>query len=390
MFSMMKGLLITEKGMEQTALQEIIELISAEASASERVVVFEAKSYEQLFRLCYLSQSAYKVLALFNTFSIKNTLDKDLASIKKAIDSADYGNILPKKFSFRVNCQRIGEQEYNSLDIDREAGAMILEHFKCSSVVMESPDIIFYLFINENTGYFGLDLSGTDLSKRAYKIFNHPQALKGPVGFHLLKMAEVKAKDVILDPFCGSGVIPIEAAICLKGFPVRFYNKEFQFLKLKKIDAEKFFKSIDSKIKKTKPRIFCFDKEFHYVNAAKKNAKIAGIDKDIEFSRLDIEWLDTKFDKESVDRIITNPPRASFRTDVKLTEKTYNEFFYQAEFVLKKNGHIIMICDDSTLLKKCADNKGFRLHAESDIWSGSKQLNVLEFRKDLNTKKRNR
>ena len=62
---------------------------------------------------------------------------------------------------------------------------------------------------------------------------------------------------------------------------------------------------------------------FKYVDFLKKNAKIAGVDKHINFSRVELEWLDIKFKKESIDRIITNPPISKNAN----LDKVYNEFF---------------------------------------------------------------
>jgi 23S rRNA G2445 N2-methylase RlmL len=125
-----------------------------------------------------------------------------------------------------------------------------------------------------------------------------------------------------------------------KGFlSKRMTTKCLQFNKIH--DTDKLFSKIDAEILKETLKIYCFDKEFRYLNSAKKNAKIAGVDKDINFSRSDVEWMDTKLDKESVDKIITQPPQPTKNLDIKKLTKIYDEFFYQAEFVLKKKGRII-------------------------------------------------
>ena len=53
-------------------------------------------------------------------------------------------------------------------------------------------------------------------------------------------------------------------------------------------DFDKFNSKFD------KANIFAFDSQFRHIDAAKKNSKIAGINKNINFSRTEIEWLDTK------------------------------------------------------------------------------------------------
>ena len=218
------------------------------------------------------------------------------------------------------------------------------------------------------------------LIKRSYKIFNHPSALRGTIGYALVRIAGYKEKEKMLDPFSGSGVIPIEAGLYVSGFPVNYFNKDkFSFLRFLKIDFDKFFEKIDKDIKSKKYKIFGYDKQLMYVTSSKKNAKIGGVNKFVNFSRVEIEWLDTKVDKESVDRIVTQPLQLGKHVNVKDIEKLYNEFFHQAEFVLNKKGKIVLISRQSEMLKKYAEKYKFKLKEERDVWSGKQVLRVMAF-----------
>jgi len=69
----MKGFLITHKGMEDTAALEVKELIGKNPKIEETCIVFDIKKYEELFKLCYKSQSAIGIFYLlheFNPFSL--------------------------------------------------------------------------------------------------------------------------------------------------------------------------------------------------------------------------------------------------------------------------------------------------------------------------------
>ena len=186
-------------------------------------------------------------------------------------------------------------------------------------------------------------------------------------------------KDSMLDPFSRDGVIVIESAQFASGFPVNYYKKEkFAFLKFDLgIDYEKLFSSIDRQIKKPKAKISCFDHMFKYVNYSRKNAKIAGVDKFIYFSRTELEWLDIKFKKESVDRIITSLPASKSAN----LDKIYNEFFYQSSYILKKNGAIALISRLPDFAKKHAEKHGFAAAKEKDVWSGEQLLKIIVLKK---------
>jgi 23S rRNA G2445 N2-methylase RlmL len=159
---------------------------------------------------------------------------------------------------------------------------------------------------------------------------------------------------------------------------VNFFEKEdFAFLKFMKFD----FSEID-KLGKEENNIHALDNLFRNVDAAKKNAKIAGINKSINFSRMDVEWLDTKFDSKSVDRIVTCMPNISKNTDEKSVLKVYNEFFYQAEFVLKKGGSILVCTLNPDEVKKAASEKGFNVEFEREVRQGEEKLNLIKLEKE--------
>ena len=182
----------------------------------------------------------------------------------------------------------------------------------------------------------------------------------------------------------GSGTIPIEAAFYASSFPVNFYNKEkFAFLKLDLgIDYKKFFEKIDKKINlEKKLHITGYDKEWVYVNNAKKNAKIAGIHKLLNISRVEGEWLDYKFEKGKIDRIVTQPPCLTNNTNPKAIQKVYEEFFYQVEYILNEKGTIALVARRTEELKQVAAKYKFTLKEERQAFSGKEILKLLIFHK---------
>ena len=80
----MKGLAITDKGLEDISLLEIKELLGVDGVVKDSVVIFDYKKPEDLQLLCYKAQSMYKVIELMDNFSVKNDLIEDLKlKIKK-------------------------------------------------------------------------------------------------------------------------------------------------------------------------------------------------------------------------------------------------------------------------------------------------------------------
>ena len=383
----MKAIAITHKGIEDIAALEVKELIKVNSKVNETVVLFEPKKIIDLCTLTYKAQSIIKVICLFDEFKIQTNFNEILKIIEKRIKKIDFDEWLDKNKSFKVLCKHLTNDDFSSQDIEKETGAFIIDNIKerkkyKQKVNLENPDLIFYVYIFNGKCYLGIDFCGFDLSKRDYKVFSSASDIKGTIAYSLLRIAGYKKEKKLLDSFCSSGVIPIEAALYNKG-SVNYYRKDdFAFLKLKpfeKQDFEQFFTKLNKKEDKNKPLIFASDQQLYHIRSAKKNAKIAAINKDIEFSRADLEWLDTRFDKNEIDLIVTKPMFSKY--DLKKTKKTYDEFFYAAKYILSEKGKIVLISRTTELLKESAEKHGFKVTDERIVWQGQQKLEIIIFKK---------
>ncbi|MDP7180371.1 MAG: THUMP domain-containing protein [Candidatus Woesearchaeota archaeon] len=377
----MKALAITSKGIEDISADEIKELINAKTEIKDSCIIFEPKKLEDLALLCYKAQSVDKILFLFNHFNFneKDLLDK----LEKEIKKLDLSEWLDKNATFKVACRKVNES-LTSEELCAKTGEMIINKIKKEKnynqeVDLNSPDVIFFIYIHKDECYFGIDFSRIELNKRTYRIFTHQSSLRGTIAYSLLRIADCKEDQTIVDPFTGSGTIPIETALYLSKFPINYYSKDkFAFLKFKKINSEKVFQEADKKRKTDKLNLYGYDSFLGYITNAKKNAKIAGTHKLINFARIDVEWLDTKFEKETIDRIIAQPPKIT-NLNKKDIEKVYNELFYQAEFTLKKDGKIVLISETIDSLKKYAEKHKFRIKEQRQVYSGKAPMIVVTF-----------
>jgi len=369
----MKALAITYKGMEDISMREISELIkSRDIKPMQGAVVFDFEKFEDLCLLCYKAQSVIKILYLFEHFKIFDIKDIKLQKT----------DMIDKDTSFASRCMRIGEHNFSGRDVETHVGE-IIKNLTSAKVNLKNPDIPVLTYIYDNDCYIGVDWAGIDLSKREYRIYTNPVSLKGNIAYALVRIADYKKNETIIDPLCGSGEIPIEAAMFMTNFPVNFYNKtKFAFTKFRifeKFNFDKFFEKINKKIKKIKTNIYAYDAQQRNLKAAEKNAKIAGVLKEIKFSRTEVEWLDIKFTKGEINKIIIRAPDFSKAVKKEKTEKTYRELFYQAAHVLHKKGLLVCILRDAALLKKEAVKHKFKTIGERDITHGKETLKVLVF-----------
>ena len=343
----MKGLAICHKGIEDIAEKEIEEIIDEAGTVEERAIIFNADT-EKLAKLAYMGRSIKRVLAFLGKAKINSRFEDIVPLLQQLVKESKSAEWLQCR-TFKVEAKRIGEHDFTSQDVVEKIGELFLEkHTKDGTkVAMENPQVIVFVFINQNVLYLGIEVSGFDLSKREYKLFSTGASINSSVAYALARIAKVKQKETILDPFCNAGVIPIEIALYLKNLSTNFYRKDkMWFSKVLHIDAKQFDNPLDPEVK-----IIEYDRLMNFMQATKKNAQIAGVNKLIYISRADIEWLDTKQEEKSIDKIVTRMPSLSKTFDKKGAEKLYKEFFYKAEFILADKGKIAFIIDNDEFFK---------------------------------------
>lgn len=379
---MVKALALTDKGIERVALMELSEMIKAKGKAEERAVLFEAKKEEDLFRFCYLTQSCQRVLIYLASFDFDDYED----FMKKSEDSLKgikWKGWFSKESSFGVECERIGEHEFGSSMAEQDIGSIIISGVKNElgfepKVNLETPEIVFYIFINDEKAYIGIDLAGRDLSKRQYRIFTSPGTLNANLAYALVRLSNYTKKEKLVDLFSKAGVICIEAALCNARISASYYNKDFAFKRIKSFSREwdSFFKKIDDERCEEKQDIKGYDSSLRNLEAAKKNAKLAGVDKLIGFSKMDLDWMDTKLDEKTVDLVVSRIQCPSKNFAEGNAKKIYKELFYQAEFFLKKKGRLCLLSENLNLLKEMIP-KELKLKKEDELYAGKQRYDYV-------------
>ena len=355
----MKGLIITHKGSVNISEDEIKELTSNKILYKDKGLITFETTKEDLEKLAYKGQSFLRVLELLDDFVSDKIID-DL--IEKS------SNIKIDK-NFKVKCTRLGEHDFLSIDVEKKVGEVILKNNDVE-VDLNNPQKIIHIIIYGTKCFICDDLCIYDLSKRDYKIFIHPAAIRGTLAYIMLKIAGYDKQKIIVDPFCGSGTISIEAALYSNDISPHYFSKNRFLFEPKKDDLKIINKNI-----------FGYDFLLKNVLAARKNAKIAGVDKAINFSKIELSWLDSKFDENEVDLIVSDPPRLSKQFIEKDFIKLMDELFYQAKFLLNNHGSVTLLLNlkSVTLVKEYAEKHGFIIDSTTEIDLGNEDLNIVKF-----------
>ncbi|MBN1793075.1 methyltransferase [Candidatus Woesearchaeota archaeon] len=380
-----RALAVTDRGVENVLVSEIEEIVGAKALALDSCASFES-SIDDVLKFTYLTQASDRVMVLLGGFKFEG-LDDLLEKTKESLKGANLSEWFPKGYpdcSFKVTCERRGLHDFGSQGVEPEIGGLIIEAVKRDSgfeprVDLKDSDVTVFLFINNDLAHVGIDLAGRDLSKRTYRIFSGPGTVNAKIAFAMSRIAGYKKKLKMIDLYARTGIIPIEAALHESGFSVNFHAKDFSFKKLpslKERDWDSFFRKIDSKRSDEKLDITGFDPLLRNVEASNKNAKLAGIDKLIRFSKMDLEWMDVKLDENTVDLVVSRIPCPSSHQAEATVRKAYKELFHQAEYFLKSGGKLCVLGENLSLLQEMI-TKDFKLKDEERLWAGQMEYELV-------------
>ncbi|MBI2145539.1 RNA methyltransferase [Candidatus Woesearchaeota archaeon] len=210
--------------------------------------------------------------------------------------------------------------------------------------------------------------------------------LPGSLAYVLLRKAGYTGKQFLFDPFTRSGSFAIEEALFSSGFPVNYYGKGAILSRLQKLPGFSKVSLPDYVSKKSpRPKILSSSQSMQDVRFAEKNAKLAGVNKLIRFSRLDIEWLDAKLDDKSVDLVLSYPPQFgsdNFAAGANARlEKTFDTFFDHATFFLKKAGNVFFVLRKGSYGKAVAAARACKFSAVvvSSFNFGSGEFDLVRF-----------
>ncbi len=172
----------------------------------------------------------------------------------------------------------------------------------------------------------GLDTSGESLHKRGYRRLTSKAPITETLAAALIMLTPWKKERVLIDPFCGSGTIPIEAAMLgLRMAPGRnrsFLAEEWANLGRAQDYTNARTEADDMLIRDITMNIQGYDIDRDVVNAARQNAILAGVDKQIHFQARPVAELSSP---KKYGFIITNPPYGERLEEKKALPALYKE-----------------------------------------------------------------
>jgi len=208
-----------------------------------------------------------------------------------------------------------------------------------------------------------LDTSGALLHRRGYRLETAKAPIRETLAAGMLLASGWDAASPLLDPFCGSGTIPIEAALMASGV-LPGVGRHFSFMDWHNFDAQLWESLLEKGGLQTwdrMPVIIASDRDAGAIRIAQANAERAGVANDIEFSCRAVSAI------EPHDRgwVVTNPPYGMRISKNKDLRNLYAQF---GNVLLAKcpGWHVAFLCNDLRLIL----NTGLRFDTSLSLDNG--------------------
>ncbi len=254
---------------------------------------------------------------------------KSFEELFQAILSLPWEDIIPEDGAFPISwVSAVNCKLFSKSDIQKIVKKAIVERLKKSfkSVVFTETGANYAIKIQGLKDIFlvMIDTSGEALHKRGYRAIKNEAPIKETMAASMIYLSRWKGGDLpLIDPMCGTGTIPIEAAMIARniapGIYRNFVSEKWGILSSQDwIDLRDEAMSNEDHEKLVK--IYASDIDEVTLEIAKKNAILAGVEDDIEFETKNILMLEAIENKGA---LITNPPYGERLSDLEGVQRLY-------------------------------------------------------------------
>jgi len=230
------------------------------------------------------------------------------------------------------------------------------------------------VFLMKDEVTIGLDTTGDSLHKRGYRKLTAKAPIAENLAAALIMLTPWRGDRILVDPFCGSGTFPIEAALMAAnvapGMHRSFLAEEWKNLIAKREWYDCVDEANDMVDLKVETDIQGYDADEHMVAIARENARLAGVDHLIHFQTRDVAALSHP---KKYGFIITNPPYGE-----RLEEKENLKPLYETigkRFQLLDSWSLYMI----TAYEAAEADMGIKAEKNRKIYNGMMKTRFYQF-----------
>ena len=295
-------------GLEAVLKKEILDLGYEISQVEDGRVTFLGDD-EAICRANVFLRTAERVLLKVGSFPAGTF--EELFQGTKSIPWEEY---IPKDGKFWVaKASSIKSRLFSPSDIQSIMKKAMVERMKTHYGVSWFPEtgaaFPIRVFLYKDMVTVGIDTTGESLHKRGYRTLTSKAPITETLAAALIMLTPWKADRILVDPFCGSGTFPIEAAMIAAnmapGMNRSFLSEDWNGLIPKKLWYEAMDEANDLVNTEVETDIQGYDIDGEIIRAARQNAERAGVDHLIHFQQRPVSSLSHP---KKYGFLITNPP----------------------------------------------------------------------------------
>lgn len=313
-------------GLEAVLKREILDLGYEISSVEDGRVTFQGDA-EAVCRANIFLRTAERVLLKVGSFQAVSF--EELFEKTRALPWEAY---IPKDGKFWVTkASSVKSRLFSPSDIQsvmkKAMVRRLQEHYHMEWFPEDGPEYPVRVFLMKDQVTVGIDTSGASLHKRGYREVSGKAPITETLAAALIMLTPWRGDRILVDPFCGSGTFPIEAAMMAAniapGMNRSFTAEKWTNLIPKKLWYDTVDEASDLIREPEETDIQGYDADEDVIRIARRNAAEAGVEHMIHFQRRDVRELSHP---KKYGFIITNPPYGERLEDKKDLPELYRAF----------------------------------------------------------------
>ena len=229
----------TFQGLEEILAEELTTLGANDIQIGRRMVSFTGDK-RMMYKANFCLRTAIRILK-----PIKNFTAKDADEVYNQIQAIPWEEYLDVNKTFAIDAVVFSEEFRHSKFVSYKVKDAIVDYFrektgKRPSVRINNPDVLLNIHIAHTTCTLSLDSSGESLHRRGYRQEQVEAPLNEVLAAGMVLMTGWRGECDLIDPMCGSGTIPVEAALIARNIAPGVFRKGFAFEKWVDFDSEMF------------------------------------------------------------------------------------------------------------------------------------------------------
>lgn len=307
-------------GLESTVALELRRLGIEVGQVSDARVPFTGDENTMCRALLWL-RTAERVLLEVGSFPAAS-----FDALFEGTKQLNWKNFLSPNTNIHVNGKSAKSTLFSVSDCQSIVKKAIVENLKCAYRVQQIPEtgseVIVEVGLLRDEATLALDCCGAGLSRRGYRTYNVAAPLSETLGAAIVLLSRFRAETPLIDPMCGSGTMPIEAAMIAQnrapGMNRTFASEGWAFIPKKAWETAR--EEAQDLIRNVPINILGSDVDAHCIDLCKKHAKKAGVM--LAWQVKPVKELEKTGEKGV---IVCNPPYGERLLDAREVKRLYAE-----------------------------------------------------------------